>query len=286
MTQKVVDTHIHYWDPDLLSYPWLASVPEIAGRHGPAELQAQEADTRRFVLDRIVFMQAGGIDAHAHREATWVDELARTADPRIVGIIADAPVDKGEAVVADLEALMALPRVKGVRRLMQGQPPGYGDHPNFIAGVRQLADFGYTFDICIHHPQLGEAIRLVQACPQVEFILDHIAKPDIRQQLFEPWKSQLQALAALPNVVCKISGMVTEADLTRWTPADLQPYVDHVIECFGLDRVLYGGDWPVSLRGVRSWGHWVDTLDDLTDWLSAPEKHQLFYANARRVYRV
>ena len=284
--QKVVDTHIHYWDPDLLSYPWLASVPDIAAKHGPAELQSQEGETHRFALDKIVFMQAGSIDAHALREVEWVDELARTVDSRIVGIIADAPVDKGESVVTDLEALKAIPRVKGVRRLIQGQPQGYGDNPDFINGVKQLSDFGYTFDICIHHPQLGEAIRLVRACPNVDFILDHIAKPDIKGQVLEPWKSQLQSLAAMPNVVCKISGMVTEADLERWTPADLQPYVDHVIECFGIDRVLYGGDWPVSLRGVRSWGHWVDTLGDLTYWLSDPERHKLFHANARRVYRV
>ncbi len=286
MRQKVVDTHIHYWDPDLLSYPWLETVPEIAAKHGPLELQAQEVETERFELDKIIFMQAGSIDAHALREAEWVDELARTVDSRIVGIIADAPVDRGASVVPALEALQAIPRVKGVRRLIQGQPQGYGDNQEFISGVRHLANFGFTFDICIHHPQLGEAIRLVRACPNVEFILDHIAKPDIKGQVFVPWKSQMQSLAALPNVVCKISGMVTEADLAQWTPADLQPYVDHVIECFGVDRVLYGGDWPVSLRGVESWGHWVDALDGLTYWLSASEKHKLFYTNARRVYRV
>ncbi len=286
MTQKVVDTHIHYWDPDLLSYPWLESVPDIAARHGPAELQAQEAETQRFELDKIVFMQAGSIDVHALREAEWVDELARTVDARIVGIVAAAPVDKGDAVVADLEALQAIPRVKGVRRLIQGQPKGYGDNRDFIDGVKRLAEFGYTFDICIHHSQLGEAIRLVRACSAVNFVLDHVAKPDIKGQVFEPWKSQLQSLGALPNVVCKISGMVTEADQEKWTPADLQPYVDHVIECFGVDRVLYGGDWPVSLRAARSWGHWVDTLGDLAYWLSDRERHKLFYANAQRVYRV
>lgn len=286
MKQKVVDTHVHLWDPDLLSYPWLETVPAIADRHGPADLRAQEADTQRYELDQIVFMQAGAADAHFLREAQWVDELARTVEPRITGIIADADVHKGAAVEEDLAALQAIPRVKGVRRLIQGQNPGYGDADSFIQGVKLLPEFGFTFDICIHHPQLGEAIRLVKACPEVEFVLDHIAKPDIKGQVFEPWKSQMQSMAALPNVVCKISGMVTEADHENWRPAHLQPYVDHVIECFGIDRVIYGGDWPVSLLAARSWGHWVDTLGDLTAWLTDAEKDRLFHANARRVYRL
>lgn len=285
MTQRVIDTHIHYWDPELMSYPWLGSVPEIAAKHGPSELRSQEG-TERFSLDKIVFMQAGSIDALALQEAEWVNTLAQTEEPRIVGIIADASVEKGIAVTEDLKALKAIPLVKGIRRLIQGQPQGYGDNADFIAGVQQLPDFDYTFDICIHHPQLGEALRLVRACPEVGFILDHIAKPDIRGQVLEPWSSQMQSLGALPNVVCKISGMVTEADLEKWTPADLQPYVDHVIECFGIDRVLYGGDWPVSLRAAKSWAHWVEILDDLTYWLSPAEKDKLFFENAQRVYRV
>lgn len=284
MKRKVVDAHIHYWDPGRLAYPWLSSVPSIAQPHLPEHLQAQESRTDRFRLEKIVFVQAGAQSEDALREARWIDELASTQEPRIEGIIADAPVHRGREVARTLEALQAIARVKGVRSLIQGQPPGHAVTPAFIEGVQALPAYGFSFDLCIRHEQLGEATRLVRTCPDVRFILDHIAKPDIKAQLFAPWKTQIQALAALPNVVCKISGMVSEADWAQWKPAELQPYVDHVIECFGVDRVLYGGDWPVSLLAIRHWGAWVDALDDLTHWLSADEKQKLFYANAIRAY--
>ena len=102
-----------------------------------------------------------------------------------------------------------------------------------MSGVQTLSRYGLSFDICIFHPQLGNAIRLVEQCPHVQFILDHIGKPDIKNQLFDPWKQEIETLAGLPNVHCKISGLVTEADLEAWTPADLQPYIEHVITCFG-----------------------------------------------------
>ncbi len=284
MKRKVVDTHIHYWDPNTLTYAWLADVPDIAHAHGPRELQAQEGKTDRFELDQIVFMQADTDDTEVVQEAEWVNNLAESVDQRITGIIACAPLDKGAE--AELEALQALPRVKGIRRLIQGQPPGYAIAPQFVAGVRSLPSYGFSFDLCIHHEQLQETIELVEACPDVDFILDHIGKPDIKAQLFDPWREGIRTLAQHPNVVCKLSGMVTEADLDHWTTADLQPYADHVIESFGVDRVIYGGDWPVSLLGVQHWGHWVDTLDDLTASLSDEEKQKLFHDNAVRVYRL
>lgn len=284
MKRNVVDTHIHYWDPAVLTYSWLADVPDIAQAHGPRELQAQESLTERFVLDQIVFMQADTDDAEVVQEAAWVNRLAESIEPRITGIIACAPLEQDAA--AALEALQALPRVKGIRRLIQDQPTGYAVAPRFVEGVRSLPAYGFSFDLCIRHGQLPETIELVQACPDVNFILDHIGKPDIKAQQFEPWRTGIRTLAQHPNVVCKLSGMVTEADLDHWTLGDLQPYVDHVIEAFGVDRVLYGGDWPVSLLGVQHWGQWVDALDDLTAALSPEEKQKLFHDNAVRVYRL
>ncbi len=284
MLRKVVDTHIHYWDPAVLTYDWLKDVPAIAQAHGPHQLQAQESGTQRFALDQIVFVQADTDDTEVVPEALWVNNLAETIEPRITGIIACAPLDRGAE--AELEALQALPRVRGIRRLIQGQPAGYAMRPRFVAGVRSLPAYGFSFDLCIHHQQLPEALELVQACPDVQFILDHIGKPDIKAQQFEPWYTEIRALAQHTNVVCKLSGMVTEADPQHWTLADLQPYTDHVLEVFGVDRVLYGGDWPVSLLGVRHWGQWIDTLDDLTSGLSVEEKQKLFHDNAIRVYRL
>lgn len=284
--RQVVDTHIHYWDPETLTYDWLDSVPAIARAHGPRELQAQETATQRFQLAKIVFMQADCRDDEVVREAQWVNALAASIEPRIEGIIACAPVDLGAAVRPTLAALAALPRVRGVRRLIQDRPPGYATTPEFIAGVRALPEFGFSFDLCLKHGQLAEVIALVRACPDVSFILDHIGKPDIAGQVHEPWRTHIGELAQFPNTVCKISGVATEADLDLWTAADLQPYIEHVIACFGEDRILYGGDWPVSLLAVDHWGHWIDTLDDLTPELGAEAKRKLFHDNAVRVYRL
>ena len=282
--RSVVDTHIHLWDPDLLRYPWLTTVPDISGFHGPEELKAQEAATDRFKLSQIVFMQAGADDADAIKEARWVNSLAESVEPRITGIIASAPVERGNGVQADLEELATMERVKGIRRLIQGQPEGYASTPEFATGVRMLSRYNFSFDLCIRYHQLNEVTGLVGDCPDIAFILDHIGKPDIAAGALDPWRKDLKMLAQLPNVVCKISGMATEADHSNWQPRDLKPYVDHVIDCFGEDRIVYGGDWPVSLLALKSWGHWVDVLDDLTTHLGSVTQHKLYFENAVRFY--
>jgi L-fuconolactonase len=154
-----------------------------------------------------------------------------------------------------------------------------------VNGVKTLSRYGLSFDLCIFHPQLANTIRLVEQCPHVQFILDHIGKPDIKNQLFDPWKQEIQTLASFPNVHCKISGLVTEADLEAWTPADLQPYIEHIIACFGFDRVIYGSDWPVSTQ-ASEYPRWVQTLKDAVSGCSSEELQNLFRDNAIRFYRL
>ena len=151
--------------------------------------------------------------------------------------------------------------------------------------MQQLPKFDYSFDICIVHHQLGDVLQLVAQCPDVQFVLDHSGKPGIKAGLLEPWKSQISQLAAFPNVWCKLSGLVTEADLQNWTAEDLQPYIDHVIAAFGIDRVMYGGDWPVSLLAITYQG-WVETLAAAVSNLPATDKDKLFAQNAARFYRL
>ena len=127
--------------------------------------------------------------------------------------------------------------------------------------------------------------RMSCRCPQVNFILDHLGKPNIKEHVLEPWRAQLRELAALPNVICKVSGAVTEADRERWTAEDLRPYVEHAIESFGEDRVAFGGDWPVTLL-ASSYTRWVETLDELTAGLSEGAKRKLWAENAKRFYRL
>ena len=148
----------------------------------------------------------------------------------------------------------------------------------------RLARHGLSFDLCVKSWALGYALELARLCPDVTFILDHIGKPDIRHGLREPWWTQMRDLAALDNVYCKISGVITEAQ-PGWRPEDLLPYVAHAIDCFGFNRVMFGGDWPVSSL-THPYGTWLAFVTDAIAGSTAAESWALFQGNAKRVYRL
>lgn len=281
MHQAIVDSHIHFWDPDNLQYDWLAEVPVINKAFTPAELLAQAAAVK---LEKIVFVQCDCIPEQSIREVEWVSALAHP-EPRLQGIVAFAPLEQGAAVRRQLQALARFPLVKGIRRLIQSEGPGFCVQPDFVRGVQMLPEFGYSFDICVLHHQLGDVLQLVAQCPEVKFVLDHGGKPGINTGLLEPWQTQISQLAAFPNVWCKLSGLVTEADPQNWTAQDLQPYIDHIIAAFGIDRVMYGGDWPVSLLAT-TYQNWLETLAAAVAELSETDKAKLFSQNAEIFYRL
>ena len=148
-----------------------------------------------------------------------------------------------------------------------------------------LAEYNLSFDLCIKHWQLPGVIELVHRCPHTAFILDHLGKPDIKQQQLDPWQANLHKLAELPNVVCKISGMVTEANHERWQPADLEPFVNVALDAFGEERVLFGSDWPVVLLASQ-YRRWYETLEALVAHLPLPARRKLWAENAQRLYRL
>lgn len=281
MIKRLIDSHVHFWQPAHLRYEWLASVPAINQPYEPADLAQVAAE---LPLEGIVFVQADCVAADGLREVAWVSELAQ-AEPRIQGIVAFAALEQGETAVPYLTQLRQYPLVKGVRRLLQDEPADFASEPHFVRGVQTLADFDLSFDICIRHHQLEAAIELVQQCPQVRFVLDHLGKPDIKTHQVEPWATPLAHLAALPNVCCKLSGLVTEADWQQWTPADLQPYIDHALAVFGPERLLFGGDWPVS-ELATTYAQWVQTAVTALNYLNDTERDRIFYANAREFYRL
>ena len=173
-----------------------------------------------------------------------------------------------------------------MRRLIQNQAdPDFVLRPGFLEALKLLPKYGLSFDICIFHGQLGKTLEMVRRCPEVSFVLDHIAKPGIKDVPVEPWRSEMTELAKLPNVVCKLSGVTTEADHAAWTPAQLRPYIDHAIAGFGPDRILYGGDWPVSTL-AGDYLQWLTLLEAATTHFSAAERRKLFHDNAARVYRL
>ncbi|MEX2671179.1 MAG: amidohydrolase family protein [Phycisphaeraceae bacterium] len=277
---SIIDTHLHLWDPGRFAYPWLEGVPAL---NKPYLIDDYDRDCGDHVVEQMVFIQCECTDPF--EELAWVSSIAER-DRRITGIVPWAPLERGEAARGHIEQMAAHPLVKGVRRIIENEvDPEFCVQPAFVRGVQLLAEFNLSFDLCISHTQLPATISLVQQCPNVRFILDHIAKPVIRKQIFEPWRTYLSELAKLPNVACKISGMVVEADHQNWAAADLKPYVEHVMACFGSDRVMFGSDWPV-VRLASETTRWIETLEKLTQNYSELERTKLFHDNAQSFYRL
>jgi len=279
----LIDTHLHLWDPGYLRYSWLDNNTLL---NKPYLLEDYNRHCDGVQVEKMVFLQCEVDPPYYQQEAAWITSLA-AQDGRIAGMVPWAPLEKGDAVRPELETLLAAnPLVKGIRRIIQFEPDlDFCLRPDFVRGVQLLADYGLSFDICISHIQLANTIKLVAQCPNVQFILDHIGKPDIKGGVLEPWQTELRTLAAFPNVWCKMSGLVTEADHQAWTAADLQPYIDHVVACFGFDRVLFGGDWPVAYQATL-YPRWVETLQAAVSGCSAGELRQLFRDNAVAFYRL
>ncbi|MDR3456288.1 MAG: amidohydrolase family protein [Verrucomicrobiae bacterium] len=278
----IVDSHVHLWDPSQNRYPWLAGVPALDRAFLPADFSAVTAAAR---VEKMIFVESGCDPAQSLAEVKWVSTLAGR-EPRLKGIVAHAPLERGRGVLAELQVLAAMPLVKGVRRLLQGETAvDFCLRPNFLAGVKLLEKFNFTFDLCIRPEQLAGVTELVRRVPPVTFILDHLGKPDVRGGHAGPWSKSLQTLAALPNVVCKISGLTTEADHSRWQPGDLKFYLERALEVFGIDRILFGSDWPVATLAT-SYQRWVETVQNA--FLSVGEAGlvKIFQTNAERIYRV
>jgi predicted TIM-barrel fold metal-dependent hydrolase len=279
----IIDAHVHLWNPRQFSMPWLVDVPRLNRSYG---LQDYGEQTHDLPIMGMVYVEVGVEPGEALREARHVTDLARD-EPRLQAIVASAPIERGIAVRGHLESLVAIsPLVKGVRRNLQDETaPDFCLQPDFVAGVRLLAEYNLSFDLCIKHWQLPGVIELVRLCPGTTFILDHLGKPDIKEQRLDSWQADLRKLAELPNVACKISGMVTEADPENWQPADLEPFINVALESFGEDRVLFGSDWPVVLL-ASSYRRWYETLEALTARLALSARRRLWAENAQRFYRM
>ena len=278
----VVDTHLHVWDPKFLRYPWLDSNELLNRPYLPADYRPACGPVQ---VEQMVFLQCECEFSQFMDEANWVTGLAQN-EPRITGIVPWAPLEKGDAVHADLEKLASNPLVKGIRRIIEFEPDlEFCLRPDFVKGVQALPRHRLSFDINISHRQLANTIKMVRQCPEVQFILDHIGKPDIKHHLLEPWKQELKVLAGFPNVWCKISGLATEADFTAWRVEDLKPFIDHVLECFGFERVMYGGDWPVASQAT-TYPRWVETLAWAVSGCTETELKWLFHDNAIAFYRL
>lgn len=280
-TFPIVDTHVHFWDKGINRLGWIEAHPAIDRPFLPADFDADRGDVE---IAAIVAVEAAVDEGLYLKEASWLAGLANR-DKRIKAVVAHAPLHFGGAVGSELEKLAAQPIVKGVRRLIQGEDAEALCSGAFREALAMLPRFGLHFELCLTHDQLAPVLDLVRAFPDQPFVLDHIAKPNVAAGLMEPWATQLGELAAQENVVCKISGVATEAEHAAWTEDGLRPYLDHALEAFGPARVMFGSDWPV-MRLAVGYPRWIEIVDAAVASWSEDDRRRLFVDNARRVYRI
>ena len=216
-------------------------------------------------------------------ETQWLLELAQTC-PQIRGVVGWAPI-ASPTFEASLNQLATQPKLVGLRHVVQAEPAGFLDAPDFNRGIRALRQTSLIYDILIFERQLEEATLFVDRHPQQAFVLDHIAKPKIAAGELEPWRTCINELSKRPNVACKLSGMVTEDAWSTWSLESLRPYLDAVVESFGPDRLLAGSDWPVCLVAT-TYTRWWQTLRDYFAKFSPNDRTKIFGANATRIYNL
>lgn len=273
---RIIDTHLHLIYLDSFTYPWLSHEPAL-NRQWDAPSYFAEAEA--LGIDTALHMEVDVAPAQMETETGFVLAL----DPRIKGAIAAAHPEDA-AFPAHLERLAAEPRVKGIRRLLQAEPDAFFANKRFNANLPRIAAHSLTFDLCVQARQLPLTIALVRRHPTVQFVLDHCGNPLIDSGDIVQWRLDIAALAKLPNVAGKISGIVNHA-LPNWTNADLKPVIEHMIESFGWNRVVWGSDRPVCVPNAGL-TRWVEATKAAVASANPSEQEQLFSKNAERIYRI
>ena len=277
----IVDAHHHFWDPATADYPWLTDeLATIRRAFGPGDLAPLLHSTG---VDATVLVQTRS----SHDET--VDFLAMAGrTPWIRGVV--GWVDLTDPAIDDaLASLLGGPggeRLVGIRHQAHDEPdPDWLARDDVARGVEAVGRAGLAYDLLVRPRELPAALALARRLPEVRFVVDHVAKPPIATGAMEPWATLIAQFGELEHVACKVSGMVTEADWTRWTNADLQPYVDHVLEVFGPDRLLFGSDWPVCLLAA-TYDQVVDAARQAFAALTNDERAEVLGETAARIYRL
>ncbi len=277
----IIDTHLHLIDRSRLRYPWLANVPAL-NRDFSHNTYAREA--AQAGIAAALHMEVDVDPADIEAESEVVRELSQAPETLIRGAIAACrPEEPGFPDY--LERVRADGLVKGLRRVLHVVPDDVSESLLFRENIRLLSGTGLPFDLCLRADQLDKGIALADAAPNGQFVLDHCGNPDIRAKAEHPWQESIAELARRPNVAAKISGIITNADPARWTATDLRPTVEHVIGCFGWDRVVWGSDWPVcTLAGALT--AWVAATHAVLEGASLDERRKLLSGNANRLWKL
>lgn len=275
-----IDTHLHLIHPERFSYDWTGGIPALANRS--FRIEEYRSASAGCGITESIFMEVDVPDGHSVSEAAFFCALSDDPANRISGVIA-ACRPEHENFDAQLEAT-AHPRLVGYRRVLHTQPDELSTTPLFRQNVSRIGKAGLTFDLCVLPRQHAIAAELVDSCPDTRFILDHCGVPDIAAGDLTFWRDQLREISRRPNLACKISGIVAYAS-GEITADTLRPVVEHAIDCFGWDRVLWGCDWPVC-NLTSDLSTWTRLLDEILSGSSEDELTRLYHRNARMVYQL
>jgi L-fuconolactonase len=272
----VIDSHQHFWKFSAENYSWIdASMKELQRDFGPADL---ERELRDAGVDGTVLVEARG-----HIEETETILAIANANEFVRGVVGWLPTT-GDEFEAQLDRFAANPKLRGIRHAIGAEPDrGFIERDDFNRSVAMLRKHGLAFDIMVWPDLLGKVPAFVDRHPDQVFILDHLAKPYIREGKMEPWRTELRELAKRQNVYCKVSGMVTEADWSRWTAGGLKPYFETALEAFTPKRLMFGSDWPVCTL-ASTYSRWLKTLKEWIAPLSESERERILGGTAIEAY--
>ena len=277
-SSPVVDSHHHFWDVGMRDYQWMPPGESVLRRNYLPEDLAPALE--QCGVDKTVIVQAH----QSVEETMWMLDIAEKTD-FVAGVVGWMDLTADE-VGDTLDELQANPWFKGVRHIWHDEPDDdWLARPGPVNGLREVAARGLAYDFLVRPQHLKYVPEIMEKVPDLRSVIDHIAKPLIAEKVVEPWLEDLREVANIPGMMCKVSGMVTEADMDNWTPDDLAPYVAHVLGMFGYDRLMYGSDWPVCLQG-GSYQQVIDAARKTLSSLTSEESAAVFGGNAARFYRL
>ncbi len=273
----VIDSHVHFWKYNKTEYGWIdKSMKTLQKDYLPADIKLT---LERNGIDGCIAVQS----IPSLVETRFLAELANTHS-FIKGVIGWANPASSQ-LKKSLDELKAYPIIKGVRHILQSEPDDLFYDQDFRRGIAALKEYDYTFDLLINPGQLKGVIDLVSAFPDQTFILDHFGKPNVKNKGIDSWKAGINELALYPNVYCKLSGLITEAEWKNWSPGDFYPYFDVIFNAFSTNRLLYGSDWPIMLlSGI--YVQWKSMLEKYMERLDTEDKEKIFGRNATLVYGI
>ena len=272
----VIDSHVHFWKYDKQRDTWMKDMKVLHQDYLPSTLLQT---LKRNEVNGCIAVQADQSELETH----FLVELSKTNDV-IKGVVGWTDLQAVNAE-ARLEYFSQYPIIKGYRHIVQGEPIDFLDRKEFRNGIRALQRYNYTYDILIYHHQLKPAVEFVSSFPDQKFVLDHCAKPDVISGQINEWKTLITAMASHPNVYCKLSGLLTEADWKQWSAGDFYPYLDVVFEAFGTDRLMFGSDWPVMLA-AGIYVQWKSLLEKYMENFAVEDKQKVFGLNAVSFYNL